>query len=115
MYITLRLRMILLFCVVIGVFLAGTYVVVYDSFAHEVRLGLDDRLLDAARPLIAAIAAHPTQQHLAGLEIDGQTLQLLAPGGRIVEQSKGSDEIRINAEDLRQAPTPAFQPANPRL
>lgn len=111
MYITLRLRMILLFCVVIGVFLAGTYVVVYDSFAHEVRLGLDDRLLDAARPVVAAIAAHPTQQHLTGLEIEGQSLQLLAPGGRIVEQSKGSDEIKINAEDLQQGTKPVFQTA----
>ncbi len=75
--VTLRLRMILLFCVVIGVFLAGTYVVVYKSFVREERLALDDRLLDAARPVIATLVTQPNQHHFAGLEIEGQFLQLL--------------------------------------
>jgi signal transduction histidine kinase len=109
MYITLRLRMILLFCVVIGVFLAGTYVIVYNSFVREVRLGLDDRLLDAARPVIAAIVAHPGRQHFAGLEIEGQSLQLLGPDARVHEQSSGTAGFKINPEDLYQSTRPVFE------
>jgi len=109
MYITLRLRMILLFCIVIGVFLAGTYIVVYNTFAHEVRLALDERLLDAARPVIAAIVAHPSQQHFAGLDIEGQSLQLLGPDARVVEQSSGMTGFVIAPNDLYQRSQPVFQ------
>jgi two-component system OmpR family sensor kinase len=107
--VTLRLRMILLFCVVIGVFLAGTYVVVYDSFAREVRSALDDRLLDIARPAIAAVVAHPLEHHIAGLQLDGQVLQLLGPDGRILEQSNGMTQFDIPKGTLPQEPTPVFR------
>ena len=107
--VTLRLRMILLFCVVIGVFLAGTYVVVYNSFVREVRHGLDERLLDAARPVIAALIAHPGQSHFAGLEIEGQFLQLLNSEAQVVEQSAGDSGLKIAPEALHQNTAPFFQ------
>jgi signal transduction histidine kinase len=107
--VTLRLRMILLFCVVIGVFLAGTYVVVYNSFVREVRHGLDERLLDAARPVIAALIAYPDQSHFAGLEIEGQFLQLLNSDAQVVEQSAGGSGLKIAPEALRQSTAPFFQ------
>jgi two-component system, OmpR family, sensor kinase len=107
--VTLRLRMILLFCVVIGVFLAGTYIIVYDSFVREVRRALDDRLLDAARPVVAGLMADRAQHHFAGLQIDGQFLQLLGPDGQVVEQSGGTNRLRISPELLQQSARPWFE------
>jgi len=109
MAITLRLRMILLFCVVIGVFLAGTYILVYDSFVHEFRIALDDRLLDAARPVVAALNAYPSQRHIAGLEIEGQFLELLGPGAQVLERSTTNTELKISPGDLYQRTQPLFQ------
>jgi signal transduction histidine kinase len=107
--VTLRLRMILLFCIVIGVFLAGTYIVVYNSFVHEVRLALDDRLLDAARPVIAELIAHPAPPHFDDLEVDGQILQLLGRDAKVLEKSRESAELKISPESLHESARPFFQ------
>lgn len=90
--ITLRLRMILLFCVVIGVFLAGTYEIVYSSFVREVRGNLDERLVDAAKPILAELAASPSEHDLSSLAISGQLLELIAPDGKVVEHSHGFEQ-----------------------
>ena len=52
---TLRLRMILLFCAVVGVFLAGIYLVVYSMFNTGLRKTRFERLFDRASPLIALL------------------------------------------------------------
>jgi signal transduction histidine kinase len=101
--------MILLFCVVIGVFLAGTYAVVCDSFVREVWLALDDRLLDAARPMIATLIARPSEHVIAGLNVEGQLLQLLGPEGQVLEESSPTAELRVAPEDLRQNAQPVFR------
>jgi len=92
---TLRLRMILLFCVVIGVFLAGTYEVVYSSFERAIQADLDDRLLDAAKPVIAELVARPDDPHIAGLPIAGQVLEVLGPGGKVLEQSLAPQQLNL--------------------
>ncbi len=93
--ITLRLRMILLFCVVIGVFLAGTYEIVYSSFVREVRTSLDDRLLDASKPIIAELLANPSEHPLSRLKISGQLLELIEPDGKVLDHSLGFEENLI--------------------
>lgn len=97
---TLRLRMILLFCVVIGVFLAGTYELVYASFVRAIRADLDERLLDAARPVIAQVVARPNDLHISGLMISGQVLQVLGPGGKILERSSVPEELNLDVRTL---------------
>src|SRR5215471_16940638 len=92
---TLRLRMILLFCVVIGVFLAGTYEVVYAAFVRAIGADLDERLLDTAKPIIAQLTARPNDPHISGLMISGQVLQVLGPGGKIVERSTVPEELNF--------------------
>jgi two-component system, OmpR family, sensor kinase len=105
---TLRLRMILLFCVVIGVFLAATYVVVYDSFVYEIGFAMDERLLDVARPLIAELNANPPEDHIAGVDVDGQILQLLDEQGRVIEKSRSFAELEVTPGDLSSDTGPIF-------
>ena len=100
---TLRLRMILLFCIVIGVFLAGTYAVVYASFVRAIRADLDDRLLDTAKPVIAELMARPNDPYISGLPISGQVLQVLGPSGKILERSQDPDAFNL------EVPTPSGQ------
>jgi signal transduction histidine kinase len=90
---TLRLRMILLFCVVMGVFLAGTYVVIYRSFRKEVRNGFDGRLLDVAQPLIAQIQANPMGNHVASLPLQNHVLAVLDGSGRVIESSQTTEQV----------------------
>ena len=90
-HLTLRLRMILLFCIVAGVFLAATYEVVYRSFVHEVRSGFDDHLLSTATPLVAQFEAHPSTTHIADIELPGQSVGLLDRNGGVIENSIGAD------------------------
>lgn len=105
---TLRLRMILLFCVVMGVFLAGTYEVVYSSFMREVRAGLDSRLLDAAQPIIAELVARPSEHSLSQLNLPGQMLELVGPGGTVLEHSRGFEEAAV-AQPLPNGDQPSFR------
>lgn len=103
---TLRLRMILLFCVVIGVFLAGTYEVVYRSFQKEVRQGFDDRLLDVSQPLITQVQAEPDRDHIGYLEMPDHVLEVLDHSGRVLSHSRGS--LRVEVAQI--SPMPQSRP-----
>src|SRR5438132_10549199 len=50
---TLRLRMMLLFCTVVGVLLAASYLAFWGLLAHAVHTQLNRQLLETARPIIA--------------------------------------------------------------
>ncbi len=89
--------MILLFCVVMGVFLAGTYVVVYRSFRKEVRDGFDARLVDVAQPLIAQIRSNPGRNHIDFLPLQDHFLEVLDGNGRILEKSQTTEQIDITS------------------
>ena len=90
---TLRLRMILLFCIVMGVFLAGTYVVVFRSFSKEVRNGFDARLLDVAQPLIAQIQANPRESQIASLAMRDHVMAILDGSGRVLQMSQTPEQV----------------------
>lgn len=92
--------MILLFCIVIGVFLAGTYEVVYASFVRAIRADLDERLLDTAKPVIAELKARPNDLHISGLPISGQVFQVLGSSGNIIERSRIPDEFELDVQTL---------------
>ena len=101
--------MILLFCIVIGVFLAATYDVVYHSFVREVRAGFDDRLLDIAKPMIAQMQAHPDFVHIGDIELHGQTMELLDESGIVVESSRGGEKLDAELFPLPKGPAPSFK------
>ena len=80
---SLRFRMISLFCLVIGIFLAATYVVVYETFSRQTRAYLDDRLSDSARFLATQLATQPVEVPFSATASPGQYLELIREDGEI--------------------------------
>lgn len=85
---SLRFRMSLLFCAVVGVLLAGSYLGFYAVLARVVRAQLDRRLLEAASTVVADLTSDPNEQDVSELNIPGEYFELLGPTGRVLERSK---------------------------
>ncbi len=85
---SLRFRMMLLFCAVVGVLLAGSYLGFYALLEHVVRTQLDRRLLDAAGPVVADMSADPVEEDVNQLNIPGEYFELLDRSGRLLQYSK---------------------------
>ena len=74
---SLRFRMMLLFCLVVGGFLLSTYAIIYSIFARELRLQLDRRLSEAGVPMVADLAANPPDEDVFRLDLPDEYLELL--------------------------------------
>src|SRR5437016_1957208 len=104
---TLRLRMMLLFCTVVGVLLAGSYLAFWGLLAHAVHSQLNRQLLETARPIISDMIAEPDAQDINRLDLPDEFFELLGPNGNVLQQSKNLPApINLNGMNL-----PTSQPA----
>lgn len=85
---SLRVRMMLLFCVVVGVLLAGSYIAFYLALRSVVHSQFDHRLMEAEAPVAADLATDPDDEDIAALDIPGEYFETLDSGGRPVAFSK---------------------------
>lgn len=85
---SLRVRMMLLFCIVVGVLLAGSYVAFYLALRSVVRSEFDHRLMEAAAPVAADLATDTDDEDVAALDIPGEYFETLDPAGKPVAFSK---------------------------
>jgi signal transduction histidine kinase len=85
---TLRFRMMLLFCTVVGVLLAGSYLAFWGLLAHEVPNQLNRQLFETARPIIADLISEPDAQDINRLDIHGEFFEVLDTAGHILQRSK---------------------------
>ncbi len=85
---TLRFRMMVLFCSVVGVLLAGSYLAFWGFLAHEVSAQINRQLLETARPIIADIITEPNAQDVSRLDIPGEFFELLDSAGRVLQHSR---------------------------
>jgi two-component system, OmpR family, sensor kinase len=85
---TLRFRMMLLFCTVVGVLLAGSYLAFWGLLAHEVPDQLNRQLFETARPIIADLISEPDAQDIKRLDIHGEFFEVLDAKGQILQRSK---------------------------
>jgi len=85
---TLRFRMMVLFCSVVGVLLAGSYLGFWGLLAHEVSAQINRQLLETARPIIADIITEPNAQDVSRLDIPGEFFELLDSAGRVLQHSR---------------------------
>ena len=105
---TLRLRMMLLFCTVVGVLLAASYLAFWGLLAHAVHTQLNRQLIETARPIISDIIAEPNAQDINRLDLPGEFFELLDPDGRVLQQSKNLT-APINLNGMNPATSePAF-------
>ena len=87
---TLRFRMMVLFCSVVGVLLAGSYLAFWGLLAHEVSAQINRQLLETARPIIADIITEPNAQDVSRLDIPGEFFELLDSAGRVLQRSRNT-------------------------
>ncbi len=98
---SLRLRMMLLFCAVVGVLLAGSYLGFYALLSREVHTQLDRQLVEVAKPVIADLISDPNEQDVSELNLPNEYLELLDPSGRLLQISKNLRERPLELEGLR--------------
>jgi two-component system, OmpR family, sensor kinase len=85
---SLRFRMMVLFCTVVGVLLAASYLAFFGLLAHEVSAQLNRQIQETARPILADFAAEPDSQDINRMDIAGQFFELLDSSGHVLQQSK---------------------------
>ena len=85
---SLRVRMMLLFCIVVGVLLAGSYVAFYLALRSVVRSQFDHRLMEAEAPVAADLATDTDDEDVAALDIPGEYFETLDADGRPIAFSK---------------------------
>lgn len=69
---SLRFRMMLLFCTVVSVLLAASYLAFLGLLAHEIPAQLNRQLQETAKPLLADMAAEPQSHDVERLNIPGE-------------------------------------------
>ena len=105
---TLRFRMIILFCSVVGGLLAVSYLAFWALLDREVGAQLDQQLQETARPIIADLISEPNVEDVNNLNIPDEFFELLDQYGTVLQRSKNlSVPLNLKGMDLRIA-HPAF-------
>jgi two-component system OmpR family sensor kinase len=85
---SLRFRMMVLFCTVVSVLLAASYLAFWALLAHEVSAQLNRQLQETARPILADLIAEPDSQDINRMDIAGQFFELLNTSGQVLQRSR---------------------------
>ena len=85
---TLRSRMMVLFCSVVGVLLAASYLAFWGLLARAIPAQLNRQLLETSRPIIADIASEPNARDVERLDLPGQFFELLNSRGDVLQRSR---------------------------
>ena len=85
---SLRSRMMILFCAVVGVLLAVSFAGFYFMFGSVLHRQLDQQLTETAAPIIADLVADPAELDVEQLDIKGQYFEVIDDSGRVTQRSK---------------------------
>lgn len=85
---TLRSRMMVLFCSVVGILLAASYLAFWGLLARAIPAQLDRQLLETSRPIISDIGSEPNARDVQRLDIPGQFFELLDADGKVLQGSR---------------------------
>jgi signal transduction histidine kinase len=86
---SLRRRMMLMFCAVVGVLLAACFAGFYMLLSREVYSQLDRQLLEAARPVIADLISDPyNEKDVDELNLRGEYFELFDTSGHVLQRSR---------------------------
>ncbi len=95
---SLRRRMMLMFCAVVGVLLAACFAGFYVLLSREVYNQLDQQLLETARPVIADLITDPyNEKDVDELNLRGEYFELLDSSGHVLQRSRN---VRAGTFDL---------------
>ena len=98
---TLRSQMMVLFCSVVGVLLAASYLAFWGLLARAIPAQLNRQLLETSRPIVADIASEPNARDVERLDIPGQFFELLDGSGKVLQRSRNlADPIDLKGLKL---------------
>jgi signal transduction histidine kinase len=100
---TLRFRMMFLFCSVVGVLLAASYLAFWALLAHEIPQQLNRQLSETARPILSDISSEPSARDVERLNIPGQFFEVLDGNGNVLQRSSNLVNP-INLDGLHVSP-----------
>jgi two-component system, OmpR family, sensor kinase len=100
--------MMFLFCSLVGVLLAASYLAFWLLLAHEIPAQLNRMLVETAQPIVSDIASEPNARDVQRLDIPGQFFELLDSDGNVLQRSNNLTES-IDLKGLRlKAADPVF-------
>ena len=83
---TFRFRMMFLFCSVVGVLLAASYLAIWVLLARAIPEQLNRQLTETARPIVSDIISEPAARDVERLDIAGQFFELLDSDGNVLQR-----------------------------
>jgi len=86
--VSIRIRMMLLFCAVAGALLGLTFGGSYLVFERVVREALDRKLQQVAGPIVADLVIDPEEKDVDALDLPGEYFEVVDPAGRVLQRSK---------------------------
>jgi len=102
---SLRARMILLFCGVVGILLLVCFSSLYLLVSRSIRAVFDSRLVESAAPLAADLAADADPEDVRQLKLAGQYFELLDPAGNVLALSQNLAGRPLEAIELPEKPS----------
>src|SRR5690242_6738040 len=97
---SLRVRMMLLFCAAVGVLLAGSYTAFYLALRSVVHSQFNQRLMEAEAPVSADLQTDADNEDIAALNIPGEYFEVLDTSGNPVALSKNLEGRAIRLPDV---------------
>lgn len=103
---SLRSRMMLLFCSAVGVLLASTLCVLYVLFSRELDSQFNCRLQKAAMPVVTVLASDPNgeSRDVDELNLPDEYFEVLDASGQVLQKSKNLANSKLK---LKQAMDPS--------
>ena len=96
---SLRSRMMLLFCSAVGVLLASTLCVLYVLFSRELNSQFNCRLQKAAMPVVTVLASDPNSdsRDVDQLNVPDEYFEVLDESGHVLQKSKNlsNSELKL--------------------
>jgi signal transduction histidine kinase len=107
---SLRFRMMVLFCAVVGLFLVCTYAIIYSIFSSELRGQLDKQLNEAGVPMVEDLADNPPDEDVFRLPLRDEYLALLDKSGNPLNMSQNWKQHPLDVGPLNfQADQPIYR------
>lgn len=86
--VSLRWRMMLLFCFTVGALLLGSYAAFYFAARSVVRTQMDHRMTEAATLLAADLSSDPNDADITAMDMPDEYFETVGADGRVIALSK---------------------------
>lgn len=97
---SLRVRMMLMFCGVVGVLLTGSSLGIYVVLSHQVRMQLDRQVVGAAGPVLRDLIAEPNGKDVDQLNVPEEYFEVLDPTRRVLQHSQNLADRPLNLDGV---------------